>query len=286
MSKTLFLIDGNSYLHRNYHGRPEDFTEEGVQNHAFNGTIKMINKDIARFGDISAVVFDHEFEYLRHSIYKDYKANRPLMPPELRTQLNDLEIYLKAKGIGVFKQIGIEADDIIATIARRITKNLDYKVLVSTIDKDFLQMVGEKISLIDTKNDDYITDHNNVNEKFGVAPHLIPDFLTLMGDKADNLKFLNRVGEKTAEKLINQYGSLEGVFENVDKIKQKGLKEQIINNKDNLVMAKKLITFFDINMELTLKMFDIGEKNLELVESLEEKYEFKKIVKRNKNLTR
>lgn len=270
MTKKLFLIDGNSYLYRNHHGRPESYTKTGIQNHAFNGTWAMIQKDLNRFDfDYYGIVFDTGIETYRRSMYPEYKAHRPPMSDDLEEQWSNLMAHLTMNGYPVIRVDGFEGDDVIATIAKRITSNqaLDFEVTISTKDKDIAQIVNEKIKLVDTMGEDSYTTHENVKEKFGVPAESIVDLLTLKGDKADNIKFLENCGQKTAVRLIETFGNVENIIQNPDKIldldpKIRGGKKLIENikaNTDNLLLAKKLITLADLDMKLGLSMFQKRE---------------------------
>ena len=184
------------------------------------GVINMIKKHLVEGGpDYFAVIFDAKGKTFRNDLYKEYKANRPAMPDDLAVQIRPLHDIIKALGIPILVIDGVEADDVIATIAKKAAKR-KIKTIISTGDKDLAQIVNQNIHLINTMSN-YNLDPNGVKEKFGVPPEKIVDYLTLVGDSVDNIPGGPKVGPKTAVKGLNEFGDLDKIIDNADEIKGK-----------------------------------------------------------------
>ncbi len=219
-TKKFVLIDGSSYLFRAFHGLPPLTNDQGEPTGAIYGVINMLRKLIdEEQPDTIAVVFDAKGKNFRHDIFPDYKANRPPMPDDLRVQIEPLLDIIKAMGLPLIIIDNVEADDVIGALSVDAEK-LGYDVLISTGDKDMAQLVTEKVTLINTMNNQRL-DIAGVKEKFDVMPGQIIDYLALMGDKADNIPGVPKCGPKTAAKWINQYGSLQGVIDHANEVKGK-----------------------------------------------------------------
>ncbi|MBI2791548.1 MAG: DNA polymerase I [Gammaproteobacteria bacterium] len=238
--KKLVLVDGSSYLFRAYHALPPLTTSKGQPTGAAYGVISMLRKLIAsEKPDYMGVIFDTKSKNFRHEIYPQYKANRPEMPDELRLQIEPLHNIIRAMGLPLIAIEGIEADDVLATLAHLATQK-HIKTIISTGDKDLAQLVDKNITLINTMNGN-VLDEKGVLEKFGVAPHQIVDYLTLMGDTSDNIPGIPKVGPKTAVKWLQEYGTIDELIKHADSIKGKigeYLREHIVN----LPLGKKLVT--------------------------------------------
>ncbi len=218
--KKLVLVDGSSYLFRAYHGLPQLTSPGGHPTGAIYGVLNMLRKLVREEQpDRVAVVFDAKGKTFRNDIYPDYKANRPPMPDDLRVQIEPLHRIIEAQGFPLIVIDGVEADDVIGTLAKRASE-AGYEVLISTGDKDMAQLVNPSVSLVNTMNNTYL-DEAGVEEKFQVRADQIVDYLALMGDSSDNIPGVPKVGPKTAAKWIGEYGSLKAVMENADKIKGK-----------------------------------------------------------------
>ncbi len=219
-SSPFILVDGSSYLYRAFHAMPNLTNSAGEYTGAVYGVVNMLRKLIKDYDpEYMAVVFDAKGKTFRDDIYKEYKANRPPMPLELSKQIEPLHQLIKAMGIPILVIEGVEADDVIGTLAKEATtEKMD--TLISTGDKDMAQLVNEHITLIDTMKN-AVMDREGVIEKFGLPPERIIDYLALMGDKSDNIPGVPNVGPKTAAKWLEQYGSLDGVKEHADEIKGK-----------------------------------------------------------------
>ena len=220
MKKTLLLVDGSSYLYRAYHAMPDLRNAQGEPTGALYGVISMLRrlmadyKDAARYG---ACVFDAPGGSFREQMYPQYKANRPSMPEDLRTQIPAIHEAAAALGWTVIVTPGVEADDVIGTLARQAAEN-DFYTIISTGDKDLAQLVNDRVELINTMSGDR-QDRDGVIRKFGVPPERIIDYLMLTGDAVDNVPGVDKVGPKTAAKWLNEYGSIEALVEQAEQIK-------------------------------------------------------------------
>jgi len=219
--KKLVLVDGSSYLFRAYHVPGPDLrSPDQKPTKVIYFVLNMLNKLIKdEQPDRIAVVFDAKGKTFRNDIYPEYKANRPPMPDDLREQIEPLHEIIKARGLPLICIEGVEADDIIGTMSREASEQ-DYKVLISTGDKDMAQLVNANVSLINTMNNHYM-DEAAVVEKFQVRADQIVDYLALMGDSSDNIPGVPKVGPKTAAKWIAEYGDLDAVIANADDFKGK-----------------------------------------------------------------
>src|SRR3990167_3216053 len=215
--KQLILIDGSSYLFRAYHALPPLTTSQGLPTGAVYGVINMIKKlmKTTQF-DYIGVVFDPKGKTVRHQLYPAYKANRAAMPEELRVQIAPLFDVIKAMGLPLIIQEGVEADDVIGTLAVYAQKH-GINTLISTMDKDMAQLVNDKITLINTMSD-RVLDPKNVVEKFGVTPEQIIDYLALMGDTSDNIPGIPKVGPKTAASWLEKFHSLDQIIKHADEL--------------------------------------------------------------------
>ena len=217
MNKTLLLVDGSSYLYRAFHALPDLRNAQGAPTGAIYGIINMLRR---LRNDYPAAyigcIFDAKGKTFRDDLYADYKANRASMPEDLGRQIEPIHEAVRAMGWPILMIEGIEADDVIGTLAVEAVKH-DMKVVVSTGDKDLAQLVNEHVTLINTMSNETL-DRDAVMAKFGVPPERIVDYLSLVGDTVDNVPGVSKVGPKTAAKWIAQYGSLDGVIENADKV--------------------------------------------------------------------
>jgi DNA polymerase-1 len=237
--KKLVLVDGSSYLFRAFHGMPP-LTFNGHPTGAIYGVLNMLRKLIMdEQPDNIGVIFDAKGKTFRNDIYDLYKANRPPMPDELRVQIEPLHQIIKAQGLPLVSISGVEADDVIGTLAVAATE-AGYEVLISTGDKDMAQLVNDNVRLINTMNNQLMT-VDTVPEKFQVRPDQIIDYLALMGDTSDNIPGVPKVGPKTAAKWLAQYESLQGVMDHADEIKGK-VGEYLRDSLDFLPMSYELAT--------------------------------------------
>ena len=219
MSKIL-LIDGSNYLFRAFHGLPDLRTSSGEPTGAVRGFLGMLGKVWALAKpDHAVIIFDAQGKNFRHEMFPEYKSNRPPMPDDLRVQIEPLHGILKDLGWPVVSVPGVEADDVIATIAEK-ARAAGMKSIIATGDKDMAQLVDDDIVLINTMNVKFY-DREGVIEKYGVPPERIVDYLSLMGDKVDNVPGIEKCGPKTAAKWIAEYGDLEGVKAHAGEVKGK-----------------------------------------------------------------
>jgi len=215
--KTLLLVDGSSYLYRAFHALPDLRTSSGEPTGAIRGFIGMLRTLRQQVhADYLACVFDAKGKTFRDDMYAEYKANRKAMPDDLALQIEPIHQAVRALGWPVIEIEGIEADDVIATLARRATAH-GLKTIVSTGDKDLAQLVDEHVTLVNTMSNETL-DAAGVKQKFGVPPERIVDYLTLVGDAVDNVPGVEKVGPKTAGKWISQYGSLDAIVEHAGEI--------------------------------------------------------------------
>ncbi|MCH8505493.1 MAG: DNA polymerase I, partial [Ectothiorhodospiraceae bacterium] len=216
-SKPLILVDGSSYLYRAFHALPPLTTSKGQPTGAVRGVASMLRKLLADYQpDRMAVVFDAKGKTFRDELFEQYKAQRPPMPDDLREQVEPLYALIRAMGLPLIVEEGVEADDVIGTLARQAAAD-GMPVVISTGDKDMAQLVDSHITLVNTMSGT-VLDPDGVVEKFGIGPELIIDFLALMGDKIDNIPGVPGVGEKTALGLLQGIGSLDEIYENLDRV--------------------------------------------------------------------
>ena len=246
---TLVLVDGSYYLFRAYHAMPPLNNASGEPTGVIFGVINMIKKHLTEGGpDYFAVIFDAKGKTFRNDLYKDYKANRPSMPDDLAVQIKPLHDLIRALGIPLLVIDGVEADDVIATLAKQAAQR-KIKTIVSTGDKDLAQIVNSRIHLLNTMNQVYL-DIDGVEKKFGVPPERIIDYLTLVGDSVDNIPGVPKVGPKTAVKWLNEYKTLDQIINSADQIKGK-VGENLREFLPKIPLTKKLVTLrYDVELNL------------------------------------
>ncbi|NNH34133.1 DNA polymerase I [Acinetobacter sp. NIPH 2377] len=268
------LVDGSYFLFRAYHALPPLTTSTGLQTNAIRGAISAIQKLMRRIQPTHmAVIFDTPEPTFRHALSSIYKGDRPSMPEELSQQIPYLHNLIRALGIPLHTLPGAEADDVIGTLAKRAEK-AGYQVLISTGDKDMAQLVTDKVTLEDSFKDKPM-DVDGVFEKFGVWPNQIIDYLTLMGDASDGIRGVPGVGAKTAAKLLNEYGSIGGILENVDKIKGK-VGQSIKDNVEGITLDHQLASIVcDLDMGLTYEDLKVLDPNVEELRRLYTELEFR-----------
>ena len=268
------LVDGSSYLFRAFHAMPPLTNSKGQATGAIYGVINMLGKLLEQYQpEKMAVVFDAKGKTFRNDMYSEYKAHRPPMPDELRTQIEPLYTIVKALGLPILVIDGVEADDVIGTLAHQATQ-AKHDALISTGDKDMAQLVNEHITLINTMND-HLSTPQTVLEKFGVRPDQIIDYLALMGDSADNIPGIPKCGPKTAVKWLQAHDNIDRLVENASMIGGK-VGENLRNNLDQLALSRALTTI-KIDCELPINLNDLQRQpaNLEALAILFSEYEFK-----------
>jgi DNA polymerase I len=254
----LVLVDGSSYLFRAYFALPPLTSASGEPTGAVRGVIAMIRKLAKDYSDATlAVVFDAPGKTFRDDLYSEYKANRESMPDDLRVQIEPIHQIIEAMGLPLLVVSGVEADDVIGTLAAQATEKKRTTV-ISTGDKDMAQLVTEHVTLVNTMTETTM-DRDGVVEKFGVTPEQIIDYLALMGDSADNIPGVPKVGPKTAAKWLAQHESLDGVIENADQIKGK-VGESLRDSLAQLPLSRELTTI-KCDVELPLSLDDLVAKD-------------------------
>lgn len=236
----LLLVDGSNYLFRAFHALPPLTTSKGEPTGAikgFNGMLRTVHEAVSP--DCEICVFDAKGKNFRHELFEQYKANRPPMPEELRSQIEPIFELVKLQGWPLLQIEGVEADDVLGTLAVQAVA-AGWDVVIATGDKDLAQLVGDRIQLINTMSKT-VLDREGVFEKYGVYPERVIDYLALMGDKVDNVPGINKCGPKTAAKWIAEYGSLDNLVANADSVKGK-IGEYLREGIPFLDLAKKLVT--------------------------------------------
>ncbi|MDX1559601.1 MAG: DNA polymerase I, partial [Marinobacter sp.] len=268
------LVDGSSYLFRAYHALPPLTTSKDHPTGAIKGVISMIRRLEQDFpGSKMVVVFDAKGKTFRHELYEEYKANRPPMPEDLACQIEPIHEIVKAMGLPLLTVTGVEADDVIGTLANEATsKGID--VVVSTGDKDMAQLVSDHVTLINTMTETRM-DRDGVVEKFGVTPEQIVDYLALVGDKVDNIPGVNKCGPKTAVKWLQNYDNLDNVIEHADEIKGK-IGEYLREATETLPLSRELATIrTDVELDFGLEDLKLREQDDQQLLELFKEYEFR-----------
>jgi len=275
MKDRVFIIDGSSYLYRAYHAMPPLSTSKGQPTGAIKGVTNMLmtlKKDSE--GSPIIVVFDAKGKTFRSEIYKEYKANRPPMPEDLRQQLDPLKEICKAIGFPLIEIPGVEADDVIATLVNK-AKQKNFKAVISSLDKDLMQLVEDpNITIMNTMKHQIFTE-DKVFEKFGVQPNQIRDMLALVGDSSDNIPGVPKVGQKTAAKWLSEYKNLEGIKDNAELIKGV-VGENLRNSLADLERNVELVSLKD-DVELGVSFDSLLQLNTdqERLDELFSELEFK-----------
>ena len=270
----LILVDGSSYLYRAFYAVPNLTNAKGEPTGAIYGVLNMLRSLIGEFeSKYIAVVFDAKGPTFRHHMYKEYKAHRPPMPDELQQQIKPLHQIIQAMHIPLLCVPGVEADDVIGTLANHAT-DAGLKTLISTGDKDMAQLVNDKVTLINTMNNTLLNS-DSVVTKFGVAPNQIIDYLSLIGDTSDNIPGVPKVGPKTAVKWLDQYKSLDAIMQSAEKFGGK-VGENLRATLPQLPLSKELVTI-KCDVELPYKLADLtqGQADHDTLCSLFSNYDFK-----------
>ena len=253
MKDRIFVIDGSSYLYRAFHAMPPLSTSTGQPTGAVKGVTNMLmNLKKDSEGSPIIVVFDAKGKTFRNDIYSEYKANRPPMPDELRNQLEPVKSICKAIGFPLIEIAGVEADDVIATIAKK-AKDAKLKCVISSLDKDLMQLVDDPDTTLMNTMKHEIFNEEKVLEKFGVKPSQIIDMLALVGDSSDNIPGVPKVGQKTAAKWLNEYGNIKTIKENAESIKGvvgENLRNSL-NDLDRNIKLVSLKTDVDIGVDFS-----------------------------------
>ncbi len=273
-NKPFILVDGSSYLFRAYHAMPKLTNSDGEATGAIYGVINMIRRLLKDYHpEHIAVVFDARGKTFRDDLYAEYKANRPPMPDDLAEQIEPIHQIIQAMGLPLLCVPGVEADDVIGTLARQAEAE-GIETLISTGDKDMAQLVDEHVTLINTMSGS-ISDVEGVQAKFGVTPEQIIDYLALIGDTVDNVPGVPKVGPKTAAKWLQEYGSLDAILENADQIKGK-VGEYLRDSLDQLPVSRELVTIkCDVDLDVSPDTLNRGEPDNVALRDFYQRYEFK-----------
>jgi len=276
------LVDGSSYLYRAFFSPPHLTNSAGEATGAVYGVVNMLKSLMRQFNPSHiVVVFDAKGKTFRDDMYSDYKANRPSMPDDLRIQIEPLHAVIKAMGLPILIVDGVEADDVIGTLSKQASEK-GIKTLISTGDKDMAQLVDEHTLLINTMTDT-VLDVQGVNDKFGIPPELIIDYLALMGDKVDNIPGVPGVGEKTALAMLQGIGSMDAIYENLDKLAALGFRgsktmsKKMADNEEMARLSYLLATIkLDVELEVGYDDFKHGEQDSDELIKLFGKLEFRR----------
>ncbi|MDR3187424.1 MAG: hypothetical protein LBT63_03295 [Holosporaceae bacterium] len=244
MSKLAALVDGSGFMYRAYYGLPPLTNSRGQPVGAVYGFCSMLIPLLDRHrSDLFCVAMDSGRQTFRSEIYAEYKANRSETPADLKLQFPLMKDACVAFGVPIAVKPGFEADDLIATYAKKLsTRGCEVRIIAS--DKDLTQLVDEKISMFDPMKSKIIG-IEDVKAKYGVFPPQMAALQALTGDSTDNIPGIQGVGPKTASKLLNEFKTLEGIYQNIDKIQQQKIRENLINQKENLEVSLKLTTLND-----------------------------------------
>lgn len=277
----LVLVDGSSYLYRAFHALPPLMTSAGLPTGAVKGVLNMLRSLRKQYPDsVITVIFDAKGPTFRDALFTEYKAQRPPMPDDLRVQIEPLHDCVKALGFPFLCVEGVEADDVIGTLAYSSTL-AESPVVISTGDKDMAQLVNDHVSLVNTMYNTKL-DNGGVVEKFGIGPELIIDYLALMGDKSDNIPGVPGVGEKTALGLLVGLGDMDAIYNNIDQVATlpirgaKTLGKKLLDNRDMAYLSRELATIkLDVELELNIDDMHMQPPQDDILMELYERLEFK-----------
>ncbi len=283
--KKILLIDANSFIHRSFHALPPLETPEGKPIGAIYGLTNTLLKVIRdEKPNYVAAAFDTPKKTFRSDIFEEYKAHRPETPDELKQQIVEAYNLFKAFGIKTIEKEGFEGDDVLGTLAKKFTKENGVKTFILSGDLDILQLVNDKNTIVLTPKRKISEmkryNEEKVKERFGVPPHLLPDYKGLVGDSSDNIPGIYGVGPKTAEKLLSKYKTIENLYKNIDQEKESAVIKKIKNNKPKAILSKKLATIKkDVSLKISLDQLKYSTNNDQLIKYLKS-LGFKTLVKR------
>ncbi|WP_265166009.1 DNA polymerase I [Pantoea ananatis] len=278
----LILVDGSSYLYRAYHAFPPLTNSAGEPTGAMYGVLNMLKSLLVQYSPTHvAVVFDAKGKTFRDELFEHYKSHRPPMPDDLRSQIAPLHEMVRAMGLPLLAVSGVEADDVIGTLALEAEKK-GHAVLISTGDKDMAQLVTPGITLINTMTNT-ILGPEEVEQKYGVPPSLIIDFLAMMGDSSDNIPGVPGVGEKTAQALLQGLGGMQSIYDNLDKVTDlsfrgaKTMAAKLEQNRDVAFLSYQLATIkTDVELDQPCEALRVSEPDVNALQALFSRFEFKR----------
>lgn len=272
--KKIYLIDGSAYIYRAYHAVAPLTNSAGIPTNATFGFINMVRRMMKeKEPDYMCVAFDSKGKVFRHTMYPEYKANRPPMPEDLRPQIEYIKSAVKGYNLCLLEEEEYEADDIIASLAVTFS-NSGYEIVIVSGDKDLLQLVSDTVVMWDPMKN-VIYDPESVEQKYGIPVEKLLDYFALVGDSSDNVPGVPGVGPKTATKLISEYGSLEGLYENVAGMKKSKMKERLIDNKDAAYLSRDLIRLYeDVTVDNDVETYKVVDVDTDKLTGLFKELEF------------
>ncbi|MDR3629345.1 MAG: DNA polymerase I [Desulfocapsaceae bacterium] len=278
MSREVYLIDGSAYIYRAYHAIVPLSNSRGVPTHAVLGFVNIIHRLLKeKKPEYMAVAFDSRGPVFRHEMYPDYKANRPSMPEDLAVQIPYIKRFVAACNIPSFEKPGVEADDIIASASRYLAGQ-GYEIIIVSSDKDLLQLVGDHVVMWDPMRD-RVYDAEEVRKKYNVGPEQLLDCFALIGDSSDNVPGVAGIGPKTAEKLINEHGSLDGVYGQLEKMKASKMKQRLEESRDMAYLSRQLINLkTDVDVSSNIADYCLPRADDEQLQELYKELEFKRLI--------
>jgi DNA polymerase I len=285
VKEEIYLIDGSAYIYRAYHAIAPLTNSKGTSTHAVFGFINILRRLFReRNPRFAAVAFDSRGPVFRHEIYSEYKANRPSMPADLAEQIPYIKQYVAAANIRVLEQSGVEADDLIASAVQCLRRE-GHRVVIVSGDKDLLQLIDDEVTMWDPMQDK-VMDVFEVRKKYNVGPPQLLDCFSLIGDSSDNVPGVAGIGPKTAEKLINQFGSLEKIYEHLDTLPQAKMVEKLRSGRDAVFVARELIRLkSDVPVPTRIAEYGLGSPDTGLLREIYGELEFNSLLKEIETFT-
>jgi DNA polymerase I len=273
--KRVYLVDGNSYLYRAFYATPHLSNSRGFPTNAIYAFVSMIKKlRTSENPDILVIIFDSKGPSFREEISEQYKAQRPPMPDNLSLQVPVVKRIIDALGLPVLEKEGFEADDIIATLTENLKAHDDVMTFIVTSDKDMMQLVGDRVRILDSMKN-MVIGEAEVREKFGIPPGNMVDYLALCGDTSDNIPGVPGIGEKTARELVATMGSIDDIYDRVDEISKKVVRERLLSGRDKAEMSRKLATLrYDVPVETNVEVLSGRTEDLEALRKIYRELEF------------
>ncbi|MBA4336506.1 hypothetical protein C0416_01900 [bacterium] len=288
MPKKIILVDANSLIHRAFHALPPFKSPQGELVNAVYGFYSILLNIITRLKpDYAAVSFDVSKKTFRHDAFDGYKAKRVKAPDELYEQFARIKEILGILNFPIFEKEGFEADDVLATMSTLLKKEDDMEIYIITSDKDAFQLVDEKTFVVSPKNggnDNIIYTSEEVEKKLGIKPNQVIDYKSLTGDPSDNIAGVPGIGDKSAQTLLQEYGSLDGIYENIDKIKG-ALNKKLSENKENAYFSQGLVKLVhDVPIDFSLEKAKFHINDFEKAIPIFNQLAFKSLVSRLANI--
>jgi len=279
VNEEIYLIDGSAYIYRAYHAITPLSNSSGLPTHAIYGFVNIVHRLLREKNPACvAVAFDSRGPVFRHAMYPEYKANRPSMPEDLSVQIPYIKRFVAACNIPSFEKSGVEADDIIATAALALAGQ-GYRIIIVSSDKDLLQLVNDRITMWDPMRD-RVYDAEAVLKKYNVGPNQLLDCFALIGDSSDNVPGVAGIGPKTAEKLINEHGSLDGVYAGLEKMKASKVKERLEASRDAAYLSRQLISLkTDVDIPCALDDYCLQPPDDQRLQLLYKELEFTRLIR-------